>query len=141
MSLYHQIYPLSNKLHILQYEATIDWNAQAKNKQPEMALGMFFGELQRIIKIDLPATPNLNLKGPQTLFYAIVKQCNAERSRGGGGSGSTNNLVGWRLLIWGLSSVLLAGFSTGANGSLLTKCHEYDCLPQRYHTFAKKFVT
>ena len=21
------------------------------------------------------------------------------------------------------------------------QCHEYDCLPQRYHTFAKKFVT
>ena len=48
-----------------------------------MALGMFFGELQRIIKIDLPETPNLNLKDPQTLFYAIVKQCNAEQSRGG----------------------------------------------------------
>ena len=83
MSLYHQFYPLSNKLHVLQYEATIDRNAQAKNKRPEMALGTFFGELQRIIKMDLPATPNLNLKDPQTLFYAIVKQCNAERSRGG----------------------------------------------------------
>ena len=25
--------------------------------------------------------------------------------------------------------------------SFLCCCHEYDCLPQRYHTFAKKFVT
>ena len=48
-----------------------------------MTLGTFFGELQRIVKIDLPATPHLNLKDPQTVFYAIVKQCNAEQSRGG----------------------------------------------------------
>ena len=25
--------------------------------------------------------------------------------------------------------------------ALEAACHEYDCLPQRYHTFAKKFVT
>jgi len=48
-----------------------------------MVLTTFFGELQRIIKIDLPATLQLNLKDPQTLFYAIIKQCNAKQSRGG----------------------------------------------------------
>jgi hypothetical protein len=48
-----------------------------------MILGTFFGELQQIIKVDLPATPGLNLKEPQVVFYAIVKQCNAERSRDG----------------------------------------------------------
>ena len=44
---------------------------------------MFFGELQRIVKIDVPATPQLNLKEPRTLFFAIIKQCNATQSREG----------------------------------------------------------
>ena len=48
-----------------------------------MVLKMFFGELQRIVKIDVPATPQLNLKEPQTLFFAIVKQCNATQSKEG----------------------------------------------------------
>jgi hypothetical protein len=48
-----------------------------------MEMETFFGELQRIIRIDLPATAYLNLKGPQTLFLAIVKQCNATRTGGG----------------------------------------------------------
>ena len=48
-----------------------------------MVLETFFGELQQIVKIDLPATSRLNLKEPCTLFYAIVKQCNAEQSREG----------------------------------------------------------
>ena len=43
----------------------------------------FFGELQRIVRISLPATPYLNLENPGTLFLAIVRQCNATRSRGG----------------------------------------------------------
>jgi hypothetical protein len=66
-----------------QYEATVDRNAKAKNKPVEMVPGTFFGELQRIVKIDVPATPQLNLKEPQTLFYAIVKQCNATQSKQG----------------------------------------------------------
>lgn len=48
-----------------------------------MVLQSFFGELQRVVKIDVPATPQLNLKEPQTLFFAIVKQCNATRSKDG----------------------------------------------------------
>ena len=48
-----------------------------------MVLGTFFGELQQIVKIDLPATPQLNLREQKSVFYAIVIQCNAERSRDG----------------------------------------------------------
>ena len=48
-----------------------------------MVLESFFGELQRIVKITLPATSDLNLKEPQTLFYAIIKQCNAKQVNGG----------------------------------------------------------
>lgn len=50
-----------------------------------MVLETFFGELQRIVKIDVPATSMsyLNLKEPVTLFYAIVKQCNANQSKEG----------------------------------------------------------
>ena len=48
-----------------------------------MVLATFFGELQRIVKIELPPTRQLNLDEPQKLFYAIVKQCNAEQSREG----------------------------------------------------------
>ena len=103
-----------------------------------MALGTFFGKLQQIIKIDLPATPNLNLKDPQTFFYVIIKQCNVEQSRGG--FGSTNNLMGWRLLIWGSSSVLLAGFSTGANGSLLTKAENMHMQILRLTNQSKIFI-
>ena len=48
-----------------------------------MVLKTFFGELQRIIKIDLPAASQLNLKEPVRLFYAIIKQCNAKQSKEG----------------------------------------------------------
>jgi len=48
-----------------------------------MVLETFFGELQRIVKIDLPKTSHLNLKEPMTLFYAIVKQCNTKQSKEG----------------------------------------------------------
>lgn len=66
-----------------QYEATVDWNANSRNKQPDMMLQTFFGELQRVVKINLPATPQLKLREQQTLFYVIVKQCNAVQSREG----------------------------------------------------------
>jgi len=48
-----------------------------------MVLYTFFGELQRVVKIDVPATPQLNLNELQTLFFAIVKQCNATQSKEG----------------------------------------------------------
>jgi hypothetical protein len=54
-----------------------------KNKRLDMVLESFFGELQRVVKIDLLATSHLNLKEPQTVFYAVVKQCNAKESREG----------------------------------------------------------
>jgi len=48
-----------------------------------MVLETFFGELQRIIKVDLPAASQLNLKEPVRLFYVIVKQCNTKQSKEG----------------------------------------------------------
>ena len=27
------------------------------------------------------------------------------------------------------------------NNNIFSACHKYSCLPQRYHTFAKKFMT
>ena len=48
-----------------------------------MVLGTFFGELHRIVKISVPATSELNLKEPQALFFAIIKQCNATQSKEG----------------------------------------------------------
>jgi len=60
----------------------VDRNANAKNKTPDMVLKTYFGELQRIVKIDIPATSQLNLKEPQSLFFAIVKQCKATQREG-----------------------------------------------------------
>lgn len=74
---------ISLQSHCQQYEATVDRNARAKNKHPDMVLKTFFGELQQIVKIDLPATSQLNLEEPQMLIYAIVKQCNAKQSNEG----------------------------------------------------------
>ena len=65
-----------------QYEATVDHNANAKNKTPDMMLKTYFGELQRIININVPATPELNVKEPQALFFTIVKQCKATWKEG-----------------------------------------------------------
>ena len=48
-----------------------------------MVLSTFFGELQRIVKIDIPAVPRLNLNQPQTLFFVILKQCNAAQNKDG----------------------------------------------------------
>jgi len=66
-----------------QYKATVDRNAKAKNKPPDMVLQTYFGELQRIVKIDVPATPQLGLGQPQMLFFTIVKQCKAMQSKEG----------------------------------------------------------
>jgi hypothetical protein len=74
---------LPNVITFPQYEATVDRNTNAKNKQPDMVLDTFFGELQRIVKIEVPATSQLNLREPQTLFFAVVKQCNAKHTKGG----------------------------------------------------------
>ena len=78
----HSLSP-PNTETLWQYVATINHNARAKNKQADMVLETFFGELQRIVKINVPATPQLSLKEPQTLFFAIIKQCNATWSREG----------------------------------------------------------
>ena len=48
-----------------------------------MVLETFFGELQRVVKINVPATPELNLKQPHVVFFAIVKQCKTTRSKEG----------------------------------------------------------
>ena len=48
-----------------------------------MVLKTFLGELQWVVKINVPATSRLNLKEPKTLSPAIVKQCNATQSKEG----------------------------------------------------------
>ena len=48
-----------------------------------MVLGTFFGELQWIVKISVSTRSELNLKEPQALFFAIIKQCNATQSKEG----------------------------------------------------------
>jgi hypothetical protein len=37
---------------------------------------MFYGQLLRIFQIDIPVSPNLNTKKPQSILLAAIRECN-----------------------------------------------------------------
>ena len=65
------------------YEATSDIMAEVQNAPAEMEVQTYFGEIQKIFRIEVPQSPQLCLDQPETLFLAAVKDCDATFSEDG----------------------------------------------------------
>lgn len=61
----------------IQYTQLVDRYARQKTKTPEFELQNFFGQLQRILVLELPSTPRLNIDMPTTIILALIKNVKA----------------------------------------------------------------
>ena len=55
----------------------MDQYTRQKRRTPEFELQDFFGQLQCILVIELPSTPQLNLAMPTTIILALIKNVKA----------------------------------------------------------------
>ena len=63
--------------YFIQYTQLVDRYARQKSRTPEFELQNFFGQLQRILVLELPSTPQLNLAMPTTIILALIKNVKA----------------------------------------------------------------
>jgi hypothetical protein len=63
--------------YFIQYTQLVDRYARQKRRTPEFELQNFFGQLQRILVLELPSTPQLNLAMPTTIILALIKNVKA----------------------------------------------------------------
>lgn len=61
------------------YEAEVDFYERQANRVPVMVKKVFFAELHRIIRVNIPATRDLHLDEDEELFLALVRTCKAEQ--------------------------------------------------------------
>lgn len=61
----------------LQYTLFVDRHARHRRKTPEFEEKIFFGQLNRILLLDLPQMPQLPLAEPTTLILAVIQQVKA----------------------------------------------------------------
>lgn len=61
----------------LKYEAFVDKYARQR-REPEYEKKIYFGQLQNIFVIQLPAIIPLGLLKPETFFLAAIKTCDVE---------------------------------------------------------------
>lgn len=64
----------------LQYELYVDKFANQRRKKPKLELKTFYGQIQQIILVRMPATPDLRLNEAKTIIFASIKNCRIERS-------------------------------------------------------------
>ena len=57
----------------IQYTQYVDRFTNQKRRTPELKLKNFFGQLRRILVIDLPSIPRLNVDVPTTIILALIK--------------------------------------------------------------------
>ncbi|XP_006458586.1 hypothetical protein AGABI2DRAFT_141379 [Agaricus bisporus var. bisporus H97] len=57
----------------IKYVQIVDRYAHQRNRRPEYVKRSFFGQLQRIIVLNLPPIPQLNIDLPLTVIYAVVQ--------------------------------------------------------------------
>ncbi|KAL4245210.1 hypothetical protein ABKN59_010252, partial [Abortiporus biennis] len=62
----------------IQYQMYVDKYRNNRRRAPEFILTTFYGQLQHILVIELPAIPALSLTKPETFILAVVRQCNIE---------------------------------------------------------------
>jgi hypothetical protein len=63
--------------YFIQYTQLVDRYAHQKGRTPEFELQIFFGQLQRILVLELPSTARLNLATPTTIILALIKNVKA----------------------------------------------------------------
>ena len=59
--------------YFIQYTQLVDRYARRKRRIPEFEVQNFFGQLQRILVLELPSTPRLNIAMPTTVILALIK--------------------------------------------------------------------
>jgi hypothetical protein len=59
---------------LLQYTLYVDRHARHRRKTPDFVEKIFFGQLNRILVLELPPAPRLNLAEPTTLVLALIHE-------------------------------------------------------------------
>ncbi len=54
----------------------MDRHARCRGKTPDFEEKVFFGQLKRILVLDLPPAPRLDLTKPMTLILALIQEVN-----------------------------------------------------------------
>ncbi|KAF5374458.1 hypothetical protein D9615_009129 [Tricholomella constricta] len=62
----------------LQYDLLVDKHARSRDREPEYEPQSFYGQLENIFVVKLPATPDLELVQPATLILAAIRTCTVE---------------------------------------------------------------
>jgi len=69
----------SHLLTQLKYELYVDKFTNQPRRKPKFELKTFFGQIQHVILIRMPATQDLRLDSPETVILASIKNCPIER--------------------------------------------------------------
>jgi hypothetical protein len=77
---YHFIYTTGH-----QYEMLVDKNARSAKKPVVLEPHIFFGQLQHVFVVGLPASPALGLQQRTTLILAAIRTCCNPRMTGDNG--------------------------------------------------------
>lgn len=70
----------TNTLHLQQYDTLVDRNASRRNAPEDYSHGptTFYGQLQHILVVTLPAAPQLNLTERTQFILADIHTCNCD---------------------------------------------------------------
>ena len=66
-----------SQLIFIQYTQLVDRYARQKRRIPEFEVQNFFGQLQRILVLELPSTPRLHIAMPTMIILALIKNVKA----------------------------------------------------------------
>jgi hypothetical protein len=62
----------------------VDKYARLKKKKPFLELKTFYGQIQHVILVKMPATQDLSLSEPDTLVLASIRNCDVVEKRTNG---------------------------------------------------------
>jgi len=68
--------------YFLQYTQLVDRHAHRRRKTPDFELQNFFGQLKRILILELPSAQRLNLDEPTTFILALIREVKATLRNG-----------------------------------------------------------
>jgi hypothetical protein len=67
---------------LLQYTQFVDRHARHMRRTPDFEEENFFGQLGRILVLELPSTPKLHLAEPTTVIVAVIREVKAKLTDG-----------------------------------------------------------
>jgi len=80
--MWHSAVPLIISLTSLKYECLIDRNAD-NNGPDDLIQQTFFGELQRVVQLDLPKSSKIHHPQAETILLTHIKTCEATENEDG----------------------------------------------------------